>query len=254
MRMRCHPNHAPDTQEGYALIQDIVIDAASDYSDFMSEKTAFKPEGVLRPERVLAIRKSERTYDAIVTSAVEFLWTHPFRELTVAKLMSLAGASRPAFYQYFSDLHQLMEVLLDDIQAAIMESANPWLRGEVGHIHGLEMSLRGLIDVSYSNGPIIRAVADAAASDHRLEQAWQQFLQSFEMAIAARIEQDQAAGLTAAFPALPMAVALTRLDAATMIEFFGHRPRGNPEDVFQILRRIWISTLYGEPGLLQMKQ
>jgi hypothetical protein len=37
-----------------------------------------------------------------LNGALEFLWTQPFREMTVAELMSITGVSRSAFYQYFS--------------------------------------------------------------------------------------------------------------------------------------------------------
>jgi hypothetical protein len=88
-------------------------------------------------------------------------------------------------------------------------------------------------------------VADAAASDERLEQAWTTFLKDFDDVVAERIEQQQGAGLIVPFPARPIAVALNRLDASMLIEQFGRRPRGNPEVVREALTRIWLSTLYG---------
>ena len=58
------------------------------------------------------IGKSERTRAAILDAALEFIWTHPFRDMTVNALMAPTGLSRSAFYQYFNDLHDLMETLL----------------------------------------------------------------------------------------------------------------------------------------------
>ena len=40
------------------------------------------------------LRKSELTQQAIVEAAKKFLWTRPFRELTVRELMSATGTSR----------------------------------------------------------------------------------------------------------------------------------------------------------------
>ena len=159
--------------------------------------------------------------------------------------MSLAGASRPAFYQYFADLHDLMEMLLDGMRHDILSAAKPWLEGEGSPAPLLQESLSGLVKVCYQRGPILRAVADAAASDERLEKAWDRFLEDFDDAVADRIEQHQAAGLVPQFPARPVAVALNRLDASLLIEQFGRRPRGNPQAVRESLTRIWISTLYG---------
>jgi AcrR family transcriptional regulator len=211
----------------------------------MSVKYPLDHRRQINRDRALSPRKSERTQQAILDGALEFLWTHPFRDLTVAELMSLTGASRPAFYQYFTDLHDLMETLLNGMRDDILGIAKPWFAGEGNPVPLLQESLSGLVRVCYKRGPILRAVADAAASDERLEQAWTTFLKDFDDVVAERIEQQQAAGLIVPFPARPVAVALNRLDASMLIEQFGRRPRGNPEVVREALTRIWLSTLYG---------
>ena len=81
--------------------------------------------------------------------------------------------------------------------------------------------------------------------DERLGLAWRQFMGRFDDAVSARIEADQRQGLIPEFDAHPVAVALNRLDAFTLIEAFGQHPRGEPEPVRDALCRIWISTLYG---------
>jgi len=194
-------------------------------------------------------KKSERTRQAILDSALAFLWDHPFRDLNVAQLMTLAGSSRPAFYQYFADLHDLMRTLLDGMRDDIMAAAAPWLESEGDPVPLLQATLSRFVTVCYQRGPILRAVVDAASSDKDLEQAWTGFMQTFDDAVARRIEYDQAEGLIPPFPARPVAVALNRLDASMVIEHFGQRPPGNPEAVTQALTRIWISTLYGREAL-----
>lgn len=190
------------------------------------------------------LRKSERTRQAIFDGALEFLWSRPFREMTVAELMSIVGASRPAFYQYFSDLHDLVEILLRGIEEDIFEAAVSWFSGEGDPTALLHESLAGLVRVGYDSGPILRAVADASPSDERLERAWAEFLARFDDAVAARIEQHQEEGLIPAFDARSVAIALNRLDASLLIHAFGRRPRGDPEPVREALTRIWSSTLY----------
>jgi hypothetical protein len=76
-----------------------------------------------------------------------------------------------------------------------------------------------------------------------------QFVGQFDDAVTARIEADQKQGLIPAFDARPVAVALNRLDAYTVIDAFGQRPRKRPEPVREALARIWISTLYGSAYL-----
>jgi AcrR family transcriptional regulator len=216
----------------------------------MSEKTAISRSARERRRGIPAPLKSEKTREAILEAALDFLWTQPFRDLTVAQLMEDAGASRPTFYQYFADLHDLMGELLDGLRDDILVAAEPWFVGQGNPLPHLELALSGLVAVCYERGPILRAVADAAVSDAGLERTWRQFLDSFDDAVAARIEQQQEAGYVAQFPARPVAVALNRLDAGLLIEKFGRRPRSNRDDVLAALKRIWVSTLYGEPAQL----
>ena len=108
-----------------------------------------------RPGGQAEPRKSERTRQSILDAALKFLWTHPFRELTVGELTSLASTSRSAFYQYFEDLHDLMEALLRGMQEDIFDVATPWLQGEGDPIPLLEETIDGLVRVCYQQGPIV---------------------------------------------------------------------------------------------------
>ena len=195
------------------------------------------------------LKKSEYTRNAILDAALEFLWSRPFREMTVAKLMSLVGASRPAFYQYFVDIHDLMEAMLRGLESDIFKATDPWIDGVGDPVIMLRESQAGLVRVGYERGPILRAVSDAASSDERLELAWAKFLAVFDDAVITRIEQQQLEGLIPAFDARPVAIALNRLDASMLIHAFGRRPRKKPGPVHETLTRIWISTLYGFENL-----
>jgi len=197
------------------------------------------------PEPTTRIGKSERTRAAILDAALEFIWSHPFRDMTVNSLMASTGLSRSAFYQYFNDLHDLMETLLDMLQDEIFAVTGSWFKGAGDPVILLSESLAGLVDVCYRLGPILRATNDATATDKQLEMAWTQFLGQFDDAVTTRIEADQEQGLIPDFDARPIAIALNRLDAYTLIEAFGQRPRKQPEPVQDALARIWTSTLYG---------
>jgi len=109
--------------------------------------------------------------------------------------MSLAGTSRPAFYQYFEDLHDLMESLLREMEDEILAVTSPWFQGEGDPIPLLGESLENMVRVCYQHGPILRAVSDAAPMDERLEKAWTLFEKDFDDAVTNRIEQQQVDGL-----------------------------------------------------------
>ena len=195
------------------------------------------------------IGKSERTRAAILNAALDFVWSHPYRDMTVASLMKSTGVSRSAFYQYFSDLHEVMETLLTMLQEEIFTAVEPWLAGVGDPVALTQETLSGLVDVCYERGPFLRAITDAASTDPRLEMAWLHFLVGFDDAATARIEADQKQGLIPDFEARPVAFAINRLDAYTLLQAFGRHPREQPGPVREALTRVWISTLYGAEWL-----
>jgi len=199
----------------------------------------------VNPQPTLKIEKSARIRAAILSAALEFVWSHPFRNLTVNALMASTGLSRSAFYQYFKDLYEVMETLLGILEDEIFEVAAPWIAGVGDPVALIHETFAGLVHLCHERGPFLRAFTDAAATDERFEEAWRQFLGQFDDAAYARIEADQAQGLIPDFDVRPVAIALTRLNAAAVIEAFGQRPRRQPEPVREALARIWISTLYG---------
>jgi len=199
----------------------------------------------MSPQPTLKIGKAERTRATILNATLDLIWSHPFRDMTISSLMASTGVSRSAFYQYFNDLHELMETLLDMLQQEIFNVAKPWLEGVGDPVTLLRETLAGLVHVCYQRGPFLRAITDAAVTDPHLENAWLQFLAGFDDAATARIEADQKQGLIPDFDARPVAFALNRLNAYTLLQAFGQHPRKQPEPVREALARVWISTLYG---------
>ena len=197
------------------------------------------------PRPAATITKSDRTRAAILNAALEFIWSRPFRDMTVNSLMATTDLSRSAFYQYFDDIHKLMEELLHKLAEEIFGSSNLWLEGVGDPVALLNEAFEGLTQTCHRYGPFLRAVSDAASADEQFEKIWVQFLNAFDDAGTTRIEADQAQGLIAPFDARPVAFSLNRVNAYTFIDAFGQRPRRKPKPIQGALARIWISTLYG---------
>jgi AcrR family transcriptional regulator len=192
-----------------------------------------------------AEKKSDRTRAEILNSALEFLWSNRFRDMTVAAVMAPTSAGRSAFYQYFEDLQDLMATLLEELREEIVAGVQPWLAGDGDPVGLLRDSLRELVRVCHHYGPVLQAITDAAPTDEQLEEAWTTFMSGWDDVVTARIEADQAQGLIPAFQARPVAVALNRMDAHTLIHAFGRRPRAPQEPVYEAIARVWVGALYG---------
>ena len=197
------------------------------------------------PQPTPTITKSARTRAAILNAALDFVWSRPFRDMTIASLMASTDLGRSAFYKHFRDLHEVMETLLEMLQGEIVDATEPWYAGVGDPTAILQEGLAGLVRVCYERGPFLRAITDATATDDRFEAIWNRFMESFDNTVTERIEADQAQGLIADFDARPVAFALNRLNVCTLIQAFGQHPRSQPEPVLEALTRIWVSTLYG---------
>ena len=183
----------------------------------------------------------------ILDSAARFLRKRHFRDLTVGEVMAGTTLSRPAFYQYFTDVHDLIVSLLRDIEAVMHQTASPWISGEGEPIAALRESNRGVVETCVKHGPIIRAIVEAAPLDERLEQAWTSFMERWDDAVEARIVAQQRDGLIPPLDARRIANALNSLDVNLVVAAFGRHPQGDPKEVLETMHRVWSSTLYGRP-------
>ena len=183
----------------------------------------------------------------ILESAARFLRKRHFRDLTVGEVMAGTTLSRPAFYQYFTDVHDLIVSLLGDIEAIMHQTASPWVSGEGEPISALRESNRGVVETCIKHGPIIRAIVEAAPLDERLEQAWKSFMERWDDAVEAQIVAQQRDGLIPPLDARRTANALNSLDVNLVIAAFGRHPQDDPKAVLETMHRVWSNTLYGRP-------
>ena len=62
--------------------------------------------------------------------------------------------SRPAFYQTFTDLHDLIVTLWGDIKTIMHQTADRWISGEGEAIAALRKTQRRVVETCVAHGPI----------------------------------------------------------------------------------------------------
>ena len=127
----------------------------------------------------------------ILVAAESLLRERPFREVTVERIMLRTGLKRPAFYAHFRDRYELVPRVLQNIELRLFEAANRWLHGD-GHERDLRASASAVVSVYEEQGPILRALADGAVSDAKLEETYSALVQAFIDANAEKISSEQA--------------------------------------------------------------
>ena len=190
-------------------------------------------------------RTPEVAEGEIIAAAAEFLRERPFRELTVDEVMRRTDLSRPSFYVYFTDRHQLVLRVVEHLGSELFTMSDRWLSGSGEGSDLARQALDGIVAVYVEHGPVMRALADAAADDPGVEQAYAALVQRFVDATARHIEEEIAAGRILPLDADETAKALVWMMERYLILSLGRAPLTPAESVADTLTTIWTRVLYG---------
>jgi len=199
-------------------------------------------------------RRPEEAERAILAAARAFLEERPFREMTVEAVMVRTGLSRPAFYAYFRDRYEVVTRLLEGIGGLLFALDWHWLSGGEVEEEAREVlvdALRAGSQTFVEYGPVLRAIADAAGYDAKVEQVYRYgLIERLVAAVASRISRDVEAGVSPAdLEPEETALALVLMTERYLLDAYGHperRPsREESAAVFATLEGIWVRTLYG---------
>jgi AcrR family transcriptional regulator len=181
----------------------------------------------------------------IIAAAESLLREQPFRELTVDEVMRRTELSRPSFYVYFTDRHQLVLKVVEHLGGELFTMSDRWLRGTGEGPEIARAALDGIVAVYVEHGPVMRALADAAADDRGVEQAYNALVQTFIDATARHIEEEIAAGRMLSVDARETATALVWMMERYLNLSLGREPLTPRQTVVDTLATIWTRVLYG---------
>ena len=188
--------------------------------------------------------KREQTRQQILDVAEAFLREHPFRELSLDVVMSQTELTRTAFYRHFDDVTELVLQLLADVGTELYDIGRDWaaaVRTDFGA--AAREGLRGVVAFFERHGPLVRAVADAAATDEHVEIAYGAFLGAFDELIAGGLDGMVARGELEACDTHALARALNRMNERYLLDEFGREPIGDPATALATLELIWMRTV-----------
>jgi AcrR family transcriptional regulator len=137
-------------------------------------------------------RRRSETREQILEAARRELKTKPFRELTVDDLMEGTGMSRTAFYRFFPDREAVLIDLLEDVWGTLAEARD---REGVGEDVNPD-SIAALQELLAENRNLLKAVADATATDEEVERNYRAFMRDYWIDdLTERVKKAQEQGL-----------------------------------------------------------
>jgi TetR/AcrR family transcriptional regulator, ethionamide resistance regulator len=189
-------------------------------------------------------RTPESAEREILAAAESFLRERPFRDLTVDEVMARTTLSRPSFYVYFRDRHNLAVRLVEGIGDALFGMANRWLEGTGDPREDVREALGGVAGVYDDHGLVLHAIADAAGHDPEVESVYYGLIERFVTATTTSIERNIRNGQVAGLDPAPTAGALVWMSERYLLMTLGRIPKEPVETVVDTLATIWIRTLY----------
>lgn len=193
-------------------------------------------------------RTPEQAQAEIVEAADEFLRRRPLAELSVSQLMDQTTLARSSFYVYFEDVPDVVARLLERVVEALMAPSRPWLNGRGEPRAALDAALDGVVRVWRTEGPVLRAIAEASlCSGGRVREVYQQVvIEPFVDGVARRIRAEQRRGFASAGDPRSLARALILLNERYLVDTLGTDPKLDPAPIVETLRTIWARVLYGK--------
>ncbi len=190
-------------------------------------------------------RTPEVAEHEIVVAAEALLRQRPFRELTVDEVMRRTDLSRPSFYVYFRDRHHLVLRVVEHIGGELFTMADRWFTGEGEGPELARDATEGIVSVFAEHGPVLRALADAAADDPDVDRAYGELVSGFVDATAEHIEHEIAASRILPLDARETAKALVWMMERYLSLSLGGAPLIPGETVAETLTTIVARVLYG---------
>lgn len=189
--------------------------------------------------RVQARHGRKESRERIVAAATDLVRERSYGELSVGEVMERAGFGRTIFYRHFDDLGDLLVRASREAIEELYDAQQALARTTIDHDVVAEAIGAG-VSVYRRHGPLLRAIAEAAASDPEVAAGYQAVRHRFdglaEEALAKRAGgdgQDQA----------ETARALNLMDEAYLLDAFGREPRVSAETATQALTEVWVAVL-----------
>ena len=178
----------------------------------------------------------EESRGRIVDAVAELVRERSFATLTVEEVMARAGIGRTLFYRHFDDLAGVLARAGRDAIDELFAAQEVLARGrESFGEESIRDALAAAVGVYRRHGPVLRAVAEAAADDERIADGQDAIRRRFDELVAASLRA-ASAGVT---DVDETARALNLLNENYLRDAFGREPRVTEDVAVRTLTEVW---------------
>ena len=187
----------------------------------------------------------QESRDRIVAAATELVRTRTYGELSVDEVMRRAGLGRTIFYRHFDDLGDLLVRVSREAIDELLEVQQGLTQVRPDDDpDAISRRLSAGVDVYQRHGPLLRAVAEAAAWDEQIAAGHAALRRQFDELVADSLRHFADLAHTPVTDVTETARALNRMNETYLLDAFGREPRVSPETAVQTLTEIWDAVIH----------
>ncbi len=180
----------------------------------------------------------------IIAAAADLIRRRSYAELSVDQVMRAAGLGRTIFYRHFDDLGDLLVRVSQEAIEELYDAQPPLDEVTAGdEIAAIRRALEPASEVYRRHGPLLRAVAEAAASDEELAHGQAAMRRRFTELNRRYLSEAQARGAAPLADVAETAEAMTVMNEAYLLDAFGGEPRVTVEVAVRTLSEIWLALV-----------
>lgn len=191
-----------------------------------------------------ARQSREESRQRIVDAVAELVRERSYTALTVDEVMSRAGIGRTLFYRHFDDLGDLLMRAGREAIEELFAAQEVLAQGREGYgADSIREALAAAVGVYHRHGPVLRAVAEAAADDERVAAGQDRIRRRFDELVASALRDATAANGVVIADVEETARALNLLNENYLRDAFGREPRVSEEVALRTLTEIWLALI-----------
>jgi TetR/AcrR family transcriptional regulator, ethionamide resistance regulator len=177
----------------------------------------------------------------IVEAATELVRSRSYSELSVDAVMREAGIGRTLFYRHFDDLGDLVQrASRESVEELLAAQTRVWQTRPHDDPDSVRSAFKAAVDVYRRHGPMLRAVAEAAAGDPEIRREYEEMRRRFDDFAAESLRDVLESPLADPRETVH---ALNLMGENYLLDAFGREPRVSAETALETLTEIWLAVI-----------
>jgi AcrR family transcriptional regulator len=187
----------------------------------------------------------QQSRERIIAAATELIRVTPYGALTVDDVMREAGFGRTIFYRHFDDLADLLRRAGREAFEGLIEAEHALSEArERDGSDVVRLAIEPAVAVYQRHGPLLRAIAEAAAAgDEQIAAGRQAWRERFNELVAEVLRTRPALAARSEEQIAETARALNLMNENYLLDVFGREPRVSADTAARTLTEVWVALM-----------